>query len=211
MRKKIAFWDPYFEDVPLCQDLIVNYPAIRDEVLQFCEAPLSLFDYPKYEIDGRNLYEHYWKAAPLSKFEGEFISSYATEQEREFLGLIVKNAKSKCPVTSNVFRPYEELDVLHNSFISRLIPGSVINPHTGWTDSYMRIHLGLSCDPGCRITVGGETRTWEDGKLLAFKDGPPLKHSVVHGGTKERIILSVDVKITYLQRYVPELHYPSCC
>jgi aspartyl/asparaginyl beta-hydroxylase (cupin superfamily) len=208
MSKKIAFWDSYFEDVPVYNELIENYPVIKEEVLNFCEAPLSLFDYPRYQIDGRNLYEHYWKAAPLTKFEGEFMSSYASEQEMAFLKVIIENSRKKCPVTTGILRKYEEeLDVLHNSFISRLVPGSVINPHTGWTDNYMRMHLGISCDPGCRITVGDQTRTWEDGKILAFKDGGPLKHSVVHGGTKERIILSVDVKIDYLKRYVAEMHY----
>lgn len=207
MSKKIAFWDSYMTLVPVYQDLINNFEDIQKEILEYCEKPLSLFDYPKYQIDGRNLYEHYWKAAPLSKFEGEFMSSYASEQERQFLNIIIQNAKKKCPITSGIFEKYEQLDVLHNSFISRLVPGSVINPHTGWTNIYMRVHLGISCDPGCRITVGDQTRTWEDGKILAFKDGGPLKHSVIHGGTKERIILSMDLKIDYLRRYVAELCY----
>ena len=95
MSKKIAFWDSYFEDVPVYNELIENYPVIKEEVLNFCEAPLSLFDYPRYQIDGRNLYEHYWKAAPLTKFEGEFMSSYASEQEMAFLKVIIENSRKK--------------------------------------------------------------------------------------------------------------------
>lgn len=206
-KKVIAFWDKYFDKVPLVNELKDNFSAIREEILNYCDAPLSLFDYPKYQIDGRNLYEHYWKAAPLSKFEGEFVSSYATEQERQFLNIVIKNAKDKCPVTNSIITPYEDDNILHNAFISRLIPGSVINPHTGWTTMYMRIHLGIKCDPGARISVSDQTRTWVEGEILAFKDGPPLKHSVVHGGTQERIILSVDVRMEYLMQFVPELCY----
>jgi len=206
-KKVIAFWDKYFDKVPLVNELKDNFSAIQEEIIKYCDAPLSLFDYPKYQIDGRNLYEHYWKAAPLSKFEGEFVSSYATEQERQFLNIVIKNAKDKCPVTNSIISPYEDDNILHNAFISRLIPGSVINPHTGWTTMYMRIHLGIKCDPGARISVSDQTRTWVEGEILAFKDGPPLKHSVVHGGTQERIILSVDVRMEYLMQFVPELCY----
>jgi aspartyl/asparaginyl beta-hydroxylase (cupin superfamily) len=206
-KKLVRFWDEYFDKVPLVNELKDNFSAIQEEILKYCDAPLSLFDYPKYQIDGRNLYEHYWKAAPLSKFEGEFVSSYATEQERQFLNIVIKNAKDKCPVTNSIISPYEDDNILHNAFISRLIPGSVINPHTGWTTMYMRIHLGIKCDPGARISVADQTRTWVEGEILAFKDGPPLKHSVVHGGTQERIILSVDVRMEYLMQFVPELCY----
>jgi len=206
-EKLVRFWDEYLNEVPLVKELKDNFSAIQEEIIKYCDAPLSLFDYPKYQIEGVNLYEHYWKAAPISMFEGEFVSSYATEQERQFLNIVIKNAKDKCPVTNSVISPYEKDNILHNAFISRLIPGSVINPHTGWTNVYMRIHLGISCDPYARISVADESRTWEEGKILAFKDGPPLKHSVVHAGTKERIILSVDVKIDYLRNFVPELHY----
>jgi aspartyl/asparaginyl beta-hydroxylase (cupin superfamily) len=87
-----------------------------------------------------------------------------------------------------------------------LIPGSIINPHHGWTDDFLRIHLGLICDPECKITVGDETKTWEEGKILAFKDGGPFLHSVEHKGTTERIILSVDVKLSYLSQYVNNIN-----
>lgn len=202
----LCFWDEILKDVPICKDLVENYSTIKDEVISFVSNPGSLFDYPKYNVGGTPLYENYWKAVPLSVFNGEFISMYANEQQKQYIDFVIKNAKQRCPTINKIISPLEESDDLANCFISRLLPGSIINPHCGWTQHYMRIHLGLVCDPKCQITVsglhgGGETRTWEEGKLLAFRDGPPQLHSVKHEGEHERIILSVDVKISHLQKF----------
>jgi aspartyl/asparaginyl beta-hydroxylase (cupin superfamily) len=66
----------------------------------------------------------------------------------------------------------------------------------------MRIHMGLICDPECKITVDAETKTWTEGKILAFKDGGPYYHSVVHNGTKDRYIFSFDLSLEYLSPYI---------
>lgn len=195
------FWHEQLKDTPICTALVENYPQIKEEVLNFVSNPENLYNYPKYNVGDTPLYENYWKAVPLSVFEGEFISMYASPQEKQYLKFIVDNAKRQCPTINKVISPFEDAGNLSNCFISRLIPGSIINPHRGWTPDYMRIHLGLVCDPECKITVGTETHTWEEGKLLAFKDGGPHPHSVRHNGTDERIILSVDVKISYLEQF----------
>ena len=67
----------------------------------------------------------------------------------------------------------------------------------------MRIHLPIVVDPDCKITVGTHTHTWEEGKILSFIDGD--MHSVKHLGTKDRIVVSVDMRINYAKQYVPEL------
>lgn len=202
----LFFWDEVIKDVPICKDLVQNYVAIKDEVLSFVSNPGALFDYPKYNIAGTPLYENYWKAVPLSVFNGEFISMYASEQQKAYIDLVIKNAKQRCPTVDRVISTLENSEDLANCFISRLLPGSIIRPHCGWTQDYMRIHLGLVCDPKCKITVSElsgnkETRTWEEGKLLAFRDGPPQLHSVKHEGEQERIILSIDVKHSYLRNF----------
>lgn len=201
----IYFWDEYLKDVPICQNLIEKYPQIKNEVLQFLKTPNSLFDYPKYEVFGKELYENYWKAVPVSNFDGEYISSASTPQQKQLINYVISNAKRNCPTVESIICDLEKNNNLVNVFISRLIPGSIINPHHGWTDDYLRIHLGLVADPECKITVGKETKTWEEGKILAFKDGGPFLHSVKHGGTSERIILSMDVKLSYLEQYVPNI------
>ena len=113
--------------------------------------------------------------------------------------------RGKLPVSSSTIGPLEAQGHLRNVFVSRLIPGSVINPHRGWTPDYLRVHLCLVEDPGCRITVGPQTRTWCTGEILAFKDGGPHLHSVVHEGQHERIILSYDLSLRYLAQFIPEL------
>lgn len=203
--KPICFWEDYITEVPIYKDLVENYPKIKEEVINFLNKENSLFDYPKYFVSGRPLYENYWKACPLSSFEGEFISNDANEIEKRYIRDIIENAKNNCPTIESVICDLERETNLRNAFISRLLPGSILNPHNGWTDDFLRIHLGLVCDPECKITVGTETKTWEEGKILAFKDGGPILHSVQHNGTSERIVLSVDVKLSYLKKYVSNI------
>lgn len=198
------FWDDRLAKLPICVDLVKNYPQIKKEVLAFISNPEALHDYPKYKIYGSDnyLYENYWKAVPISRFKDEYISENSNEQEMEFINGVIDNAKQNCPTIQNIISKLESEGNLANSFISRLVPGSIIHPHTGWAQNWMRIHLGLVCDPKCEIKVGEETRIWKEGKLIAFKDGGPYMHSVKHNGETERIILSVDISLDYIQNFL---------
>jgi hypothetical protein len=60
-------------------------------------------------------------------------------------------------------------------------------------------------DSGCSIKVGQETRHWQAGQLLAFKDGGPYSHSVRHEGSRDRIILSVDLRLSGLVGFCLEI------
>jgi aspartyl/asparaginyl beta-hydroxylase (cupin superfamily) len=201
------FWHDIIKDSPICIDLVNNYEQIKKEALDFIKDPATLFDYPKYTVHYNNayydLYDNYWKAVPLSVFEKEYIDQKSTPEQLKQIDSIIANSKQRCPTIDKVIAPLEKQGYLVNAFISRLIPGSIINPHDGTSPHFMRTHMGLVCDSGCRITVGEETRTWEEGKLLAFKDGGPYLHSVKHEGTSERIILSVDIRMDpYLKPYM---------
>jgi aspartyl/asparaginyl beta-hydroxylase (cupin superfamily) len=198
----IPFWEDYLTEVPICRELINNFDQIKSEIVEYLKTPQALYDYPQYNIGSSPLYQHHWKAVPLSNFDGEFISIHTSEQEKMYLNYVVKQTKSSCPTINSIISDLESKGILANAFISELIPGSIINPHRGWTDKYMRIHLGVICDPRCKITVGKDTKTWEEGKLLAFKDGGFLTHSVKHKGESKRIILSIDVLLDYLKQYV---------
>jgi hypothetical protein len=194
------FWDGLLHRLPWAQDVLAKAADIREEVLPFIAQFRPFMPYPKYA----NLYQNTWDAFPLSVFEGEHI-----ELSKDKLAIniapLVSMFRSKLPVTSSTIATLEGEGHMRNVFVSRLIPGSVINPHRGWTPDYLRVHLCLVEDPGCRITVGPETRTWKTGQLLAFKDGGRLLHSVVHEGTRERIILSYDLSLNYLKPFIPEL------
>lgn len=57
--------------------------------------------------------------------------------------------------------------------VSRIVPGTHIAPHVGPTNARLRLHLPLQMPKrdGCvALRVGGETRTWTEGRVLAFDD-----------------------------------------
>lgn len=201
------FWDGIIKDAPICQELLNNFDKIKKEALDFIADPAILFDYPQYRVHYNdtdyNIYENYWKAVPMSRYEQEYIDTKSTPEQMKMIEGIIARSKQRCPIINSIIYPLEKDGNLANSFISRLIPGSKINPHDGTTSNFMRIHLCLIEDPGCKITVGDQTRAWEEGKLLAFKDGKPYLHSVKHEGTHERVVLSVDVRLDpYLRPYM---------
>ena len=194
-----VYWDDRLQQLPLCQALLSEFHGIKREITDFINDRNVLVDYPKYPIgDGLPLYDNHWTAYPMSVFREEHVELNSTAESRKYLEQLVATAKSKMPLIDSIIRPYEEQGVLANSFISRLLPGTIIRPHIGWSKNWMRVHLGIICDPGCRITVGGKTRTWEEGKLLAFSDGGPFPHSVLHEGIQERIVSSIDLRMSWL-------------
>ena len=198
------FWDSIIKDAPICQELLNNYEQIKYEVLEYIKDPSTLHDYPKYRVhydnSDYNLYDYYWKAVPMSQYEKEYIDKKSTSEQMKYIQSIIARSKIACPTVNKIISKLESEGNLANAFVSRLIPGSIINPHDGTSPNFMRIHLCLIEDPGCKITVGTETRTWEEGKLLAFKDGGPYLHSVKHSGISERIVLSVDVRMDPILR-----------
>jgi len=192
------FWNSQLHRIPLCNELIEKFSPIQNELDAFIASSHPFMDYPKYA----NLYINTWEAFPLSKFQGEFVE-LAQKNLHFNLERIVAYARSRLPVLSGLIGPLEADGHLRNVFVSRLFPGTVINPHRGWTPDFLRIHLGLHCDPLCKITVGTETQNWSDGQLLAFKDGGPYLHSVRHKGTRERIVIAFDLALNYVNQFIP--------
>jgi len=77
--------------------------------------------------------------------------------------------------------------------VSVLEPGTVIEAHTGSTNTRLRVHLGLDVPPGTLIAVGdAPPRTWAEGKCLVFDDS--FVHAVWQNHTtRARTVLIVDV------------------
>jgi hypothetical protein len=205
------FWEDELAEIPFCKSLLSSYHQIRSEVLRFIDKPGALIDFPRYDIKDADglakipLYQNSWKAIPCSQFAGEFFSTKGDDRLARYARELVSRAKENCPTVADLIGDLETLGLVANCFISKLNPGSIINPHGGRTNQFMRIHMGLDCDPGCVITVGNQQRVWEDGKIIAFKDGGPYPHSVQHRGTKRRIIISFDLDLDYLKGMVPRL------
>lgn len=79
-------------------------------------------------------------------------------------------------------------------YFSLLAPGAEIKPHSGDTDAYFRIHLGLKIPerlPACGIEVAGLKCSWEEGHCIAFNDA--YCHAAWNHSKGERIVLIVDL------------------
>ena len=205
-NKEPAFWENYLSEEPICKDIISNFHNIKNDVLKFKEKhPKFFVDYPKFKVtnpdtqEPERLYQNNWKVTAFSKFDSDYneVDRVGKKLGDNVQSLIERYVKRDIPITYNLVQKYN----LTNVFVSVLSPGSIIRPHQGHSKKYMRIHMGLICDPECKITVDTETKTWTEGKILAFKDGGPYYHSVVHNGTKDRYIFSFDLSLEYLSPY----------
>jgi hypothetical protein len=76
--------------------------------------------------------------------------------------------------------------------VFRLLPGSTLVPHTGPSNVRTTLHLGLQIPrEGATITVGGETRGWKRGEVLAFDDS--FVHVAENQGNTPRTVLLANV------------------
>jgi ornithine lipid ester-linked acyl 2-hydroxylase len=111
-----------------------------------------------------------------------FLYGYGLEAE--------ENCK-RCPETVRILK---RIPNMKSAMFSILAPKKHIPPHRGMWKGMLRYHLGLII-PGpkgsCRIRVGKEIRTWEEGKSLVFDDSH--EHEVWNDSDAYRVVLFVDV------------------
>ena len=194
------FWNRELTAIPVCQQLLAQYTEILLELTELFLERKPFLAFPDY-----GLYSAGWEAFPLSVYEGEFNDNVVACTHMD-MSRLAHSMRVCIPVLGRLISPLEEDGSLRNVFVSRLKPGTFIRPHQGWTKNFLRVHLGLLCDPGCRITAGTETQTWRPGQLLAFKDGGPYQHSVVHEGSRDRVVLSLDLRLTYVAQFISRIH-----
>lgn len=206
------FWDDFIEKEPICQSLIQNYEDIKKETLNLKTKYGRLFsDYPALSLN-TNKKDHYfieaqtkWKISPIFGGRYDVNARRRSTQTR----LIISDIEAYftrlfCPKTHSILKEKFKDNIVLNAYFTQLSPGSIITPHYHPISNgihRMNIHLGIVCDPECKITVGEETRAWEEGKILAFKNSGPYRHSVEHKGTQNRIILIVELNVNYLEQY----------
>jgi hypothetical protein len=208
------FWDNFIGNEPLCKSLIENFSSIEKEALRLEKLNFLYGKFPVSEIKLKNnqSIKFYiitktvrWSIAPL------FGSRYDTHARRRASKLMLLNAdigaffiRLICPKTYGLLKDLFRQKIVLNAYFTKASPGVFIKPHIHPISDgvhRMNIHLGIFCDPNATVTVGEETRTWEEGKLLAFKNTGPYRHSVVHNGTEDRVILIVELDVKYLEKY----------
>jgi len=81
------------------------------------------------------------------------------------------------------------------AYISAIAPGTFVAPHVGPTNARLRLHLGLDVPEAplshLGMEVGGQAKTWQEGRILAFEDS--FEHRVWHWGSATRYILVLDI------------------
>lgn len=161
-----------FEDptrYPFAAKLERNWRIIRDEMIALRST--GFIAWPEKSLYG----ESGWSTFGLYAFGQKQAANCAV-----------------CPRTTELL---ESMPGMTMAGFSRLTPGTHIKPHVGY-DEYsrfvLRLHLGLETNPDCAIRVGGETRSWEDGKTVIFCDA--VEHEAWNRGTTTRTVLLVDFK-----------------
>lgn len=109
-------------------------------------------------------------------------------------GLVVEEFASRCPRTMEAV---SKLDLPRLSLISPSVcfsvlePNSRIAPHTGITNARLISHLPLIVPEDCGFRVGGETRSWETGKMMVFDD--MTVHEAWNESDRIRVVLIADL------------------
>jgi beta-hydroxylase len=96
----------------------------------------------------------------------------------------------RCPKTDAVLQRIPEMKT---AMFSILAPGKHVPPHRGPYKGVLRYHLGLVVpqpSTSCRIRVGDDERSWEEGSSLIFDD--THEHEVWNDSALTRVILFVD-------------------
>tara|TARA_B100000029_G_scaffold187669_1_gene185140 strand:+ start:573 stop:1268 length:696 start_codon:yes stop_codon:yes gene_type:complete len=109
---------------------------------------------------------------------------------------IYQSFNDLCPKTAEYLKEDIDKKLLKSATISRLSPGTKINPHNGDMDS-LRVHFPVVTDPEAWLKVRGRKKVWEVGDVFAFHDND--KHWAQHNGTHDRIIVIFDYSIDQLE------------
>lgn len=109
-------------------------------------------------------------------------------------GRLVEENAARCPITVAAMGkvPLSAIGTRTPSvFFSLLRPGAHIPPHHGMLNCRLICHLPLIVPPGGWLRVGGETRAWEEGRLLIFDDS--IEHEARNPAQSLRVVLIFDI------------------
>ncbi|MCA1612735.1 MAG: aspartyl/asparaginyl beta-hydroxylase domain-containing protein [Acidobacteria bacterium] len=104
-------------------------------------------------------------------------------------GKEVEENCARCPETAALLRVIPGSQ-RREAMVSVLGPGARIPPHRDSGNQLLTCHFGLVVPPDCGIRVGGEVRTWQEGRCLIFDTS--YEHEAWNHSDRTRIILLVD-------------------
>ena len=220
MRK--IWQEDVISDLSSFRNLKNKYELIIPEIIRFVEVNqpiLSEWVLDKW-VEDRNLgrvqlWDGSWKVIPMplnavgttaseEDFElSEMVSfvelfNTTVEKVQEVLPKLTASMQELCPNFYSAIKEDVDLELLKSCTISKLSPGTKINPHSGDIDS-LRLHYPIIEDEGAWLSVRGRKRTWKVGELFAFHDND--KHWAQHNGTRDRIVVIMDYSLSQLNKH----------
>jgi ornithine lipid ester-linked acyl 2-hydroxylase len=171
--KDTTFFDP--KDYPWVADVEAEWPLIRKELDVLLLRRDEIPNFQDVSVKQNVLTQgEQWKTF--------FLYGYGQEAE--------ENCK-KCPETVRILH---KIPGMKTAMFSILAPRKHIPEHRGMYKGMLRYHLGLIIpgpDGACRIRVGQDTRSWQEGKSLVFDDSH--MHEVWNDTDAYRVVLFVDL------------------
>jgi ornithine lipid ester-linked acyl 2-hydroxylase len=144
-----------------------HFGEIKTEFFDFVSTQ-DYLDWPQKE-----LYNSGWNVFGLRGFKKD-----------------IQLAHLKCPVSASLIKEFDELII--SAGFSIMKPGTIIYPHTGYTNDVLRCHLGIKIPFGdCALKVGQTTQQWEEGKAFVFDD--TILHQAWNRTDETRIIMLLDI------------------
>ena len=101
---------------------------------------------------------------------------------------------ARCPTIMNILDAAPMPRIKRRSpmaLISILKPGTHIEPHNGMLNTRLICHIPLIVPDNCRLRVGAETRTVEQGKAMIFDDS--IEHEAWNKGASARAVLLFEI------------------
>ena len=174
------------QDFDAVRMLEAAYPAIRDEALQLRST--ERLDYSRAARPWRSALQ------PSTLLRPDAAPGTWTVYLFQHMGVDVEGVKACCPRTRAVIDalPRACTDYPWGDFIfSAMSARSHLRPHCSIDNLRVRIHLALAIPEGCRIRVGDQTRSWQEGRCLAFEDS--FEHEVWNRSGTRRVVLIADL------------------
>ncbi len=150
------------------------YEALREEGLRLRDV-LRPSSYSGVHQGGR------WMQGNISAFGSRLPADYWQGAEPVKAIEIAQSLPRFCGFSGYPFGQF---------LYSVMEPGLHIPRHTSADNLRVRCHLPLAIPDNCRIRVAGETRQWQEGKVLFLDDA--FYHEVWNDSDRERLVLIVD-------------------
>jgi len=145
------------------------------------------------------------RLAPESCSPGEYKSAWGVTNEDKKRGDNRFLARQKLtPILEQILEPFHPW--VGSVGFNLISPGTKLTKHYGMTDKYIRFHLGIICDPDAKFLVNdAKPRAWVEGGVWAFDDGLAF-HGTEHSGTKDRLILIIDLNRSIINPMQEEIY-----